>query len=317
TNKLGIDFGSAATAVDTTAFNTALKDAGYTTQVDSAVTLTEDIAANALNAVLAEKQATERGLQAGDIEINNVGIGASSSLDDTASDTTAASSVASSSGIAIAAAINKSTEQTGVTATVNATEVVGGEKPAGLVAGDGTTAVTATAAGTTIALKVNNVEVVLTETGDYEKNKANAIAAINEVSGQTGVVASDNGESLTLTAADGRNISLYAYGNQDYDGDADLTNDGGIAHAAVTTNIANFGLSKDDVGINEDPASTAPADAEFSYVLNAKTAYSTVSLSSAKSFEVGYGTNGTKGLEDSGFKAGTFGGGKDGQALTD
>src|SRR5690606_22282385 len=114
-----------------------------------------------------------------------------------------------------------------------------------------------------------------------------------------------------------RNISLYAYGNQDYDGDADLTNDGGIAHAAVTTNIANFGLSKDDVGINEDPASTAPADAEFSYVLNAKTAYSTVSLSSAKSFEVGYGTNGTKGLEDSGFKAGTFGGGKDGQALTD
>ena len=317
TNELGIDFGSAGAAETTATFNAALTAAGYSTQVDNAVTLTAAIAGNALNAVLAEKQATERGLQDGDLVLNDVGIGASSSLDDTASDTTAATSDAASSGIAIAAAINKSTEQTGVSAEVNATEVVGGSAPAGLVAGDGTTALTAADAGTTIALKINNVDVVLTETNDYEKNKANAIAAINEVSGQTGVVATDNGESLTLTAADGRNISLYAYGNQDYDDDADLTNDGGIAHAACTTNIANFGLSSDSVGVNADPASTAPADAEFSYVLNAKTSYSTVTLSSAKAIDVGYGTNGAEGLDDSGFKAGVYGGGEDGQALTD
>src|SRR5690606_18638494 len=159
------------------------------------------------------------------------------------------------------------------------------------------------------------VEVVLTETGNYEMNKANAIADINEVSGQTGVVASDNGESLTLTAADGRNISLYAYGNMDYD--ADGTDDVGIAVAGVETNIANFGLSSNDVGVNNDALNVAATALNSSYVMNAKTAYSTVSLSSAKSFEVGYGTNGTKGLDDSGFKAGTFGGGEDGQALTD
>src|SRR5690606_38164823 len=172
---LGIEF-VAATTYTTATLNTLLTDSGYTTQIDGGVTLDVAIAENALSAVIAEKQAMERGLQDGDLVLNNVGIAASSSLDDTASDTTASSSVASSSGIAIAAAINKSTEQTGVTATVNATEVVGGEAPAGLVAGDGTTALTATAVGTTIALKVNNVEVVLTETGDYEKNKANAIA---------------------------------------------------------------------------------------------------------------------------------------------
>lgn len=315
TNKLGIDFGSTGGAETTATFNAALAAAGYTTQIDSGVTLTVAIAGNALNAALAEKTAGERGLQDGDLVLNNVGIAASSSLDDTSSNTVAATSDAASSGIAIAAAINKSTDQTGVTATVNATEVVGGAAPTGLVAGDGTTALTSTAAGTTLALKINNVDVVLTETFDYEKNKANAIAAINEVSGQTGVVASDNGESLTLTAADGRNISLYAYGNMDYD--ASGTADTGITFAAVTSNIANFGLSSADVGVNADPADTAAADAEFSYVLNAKTTYSTVSLSSAKSFDVGYGTNGSKGLEDSGFKAGTYGGGEDGMALSD
>lgn len=311
---LGIEF-VAATTYDTATLNTLLTDSGYTTQIDAAVTLTADIAENALSAVIAEKQATERGLQDGDLVLNDVGIGASSSLDDTASDTTAATSDAASSGIAIAAAINKSTEQTGVSAEVNSTEVVGGSAPAGMVAGDGTTALTDAAAGTTIALKINNVEVVLTETNDYEKNKANAIAAINEVSGQTGVVATDNGESLTLTAADGRNISLYAYGNQDYDNSG--TDDTGIALAAVTTNIANFGLSSDSVGINESPVDTAAADEEFSYVLNAKTSYSTVTLSSAKAIDVGYGTNGAEGLDDSGFKAGVYGGGEDGQALTD
>ena len=313
-NNLGVDFGSAATAISRADFNTAVANAGYSTQIDGGVTLTAAIAGNALNAVLAEKQAGERGLQDGDLVINNVGIASSSSLADTASDTTAATSIASSSGIAIAAAINDSSEQTGVTATVNATEVVGGEAPASLA--DGAGGAGNAVAGTTIALKVNNVEVTLTESGDYEKNKANAIAAINEVSGQTGVVATDNGESLTLTAADGRNISLYAYGNQDYDGDA-AADDFGISNANVGTNIANFGLSSTNVGVNADPADTLATAAEYSYNLNAKTAYSTVSLSSSSAFEVSYGTNGSKGLEDSGFKAGTYGGGEDGQALSD
>ena len=310
---LGLEF-VAATTYTTPTLNSVLSAGGYEAQIDGGVTLTAAIAENALSAAAAEKQATERGLQDGDLVINNVGISASSSLADTASDTTAATSIASSSGIAIAAAINDSSEQTGVTATVNATEVVGGEAPASLA--DGAGGAGNAVAGTTIALKINNVEVTLTESGDYEKNKANAIAAINEVSGQTGVVATDNGESLTLTAADGRNISLYAYGNQDYDGDA-AADDFGISNANVGTNIANFGLSSTNVGVNADPADTLATAAEYSYNLNAKTAYSTVSLSSSSAFEVSYGTNGSKGLEDSGFKAGTYGGGEDGQALTD
>src|SRR5690606_5625431 len=105
-----------------------------------------------------------------------------------------------------------------------------------------------------------------------------------------------------LTAADGRNISLFA--------------DSGTTSEAMTdlgTSIENFGLSASNVG--QDTGATTVD--EFSYADGAKTTYSTVTLSSAKSFEVSYGTTGTKGLEDSGFKAGTFGGGKDGQALTD
>ena len=213
--------------------------------------------------------ATAIGLQDGDLVINGVAIQASSSLDDTASDGTAASSDVASSGIAIAAAINKSTDQTGVTATVNATEVTG---TAGVASGNTT--------DTTGALTLNGVAIAaLTSTNDLEKDKAAAITAINEVSGQTGVVATDNGKSLTLTAADGRNISFTA---------------------ATVANLDSFGLG-----------GMASVDAQSS------TTYSTVTLDSASAFEVSYGTNGATGLSDSGFVAGTFGGGEDGQALTD
>lgn len=251
-----------------------------------------------------EAKASEKRLASGDLVINNVGIQASSTLDDTASDTTAGSSDAAASGIAIAAAINKSSDDTGVTATVNATEVVGGSKADLQNAGalrfgaDGSGAVTA---GESIELTVNNVSVTLTETGDYEKNKANAIAAINEVSGQTGVVATDNGESLTLTAADGRNVSLFA--------DSATANQG---VSSLDTDIRNFGLSLDSVGTD-----TGSGVDGYSYESAAKTTYSTVTLESAAAFDVSVGINGTAGLEDSGFKAGTYGGGEDGQALTD
>jgi len=290
--------------------NTALAGAGLDTTYSSTAAISAANVGEILNAAHAEQTANERGLQDGDLVINNVAIGASSSLDDTASDTTANSSKAASSGIAIAAAINKSSSDTGVTAKVNATEVVGGAAPTVLTDGVGNTGTPGTVtAGATIELRVNNVAVTLTETGDYEKNKAAAITAINEVSGQTGVVASDNGESLTLTAADGRNISLYAQSS-------DAT-DVGIADTTHETNIANFGLNSADVGINNSADGTAAAASMDTYANDAKTAYSTVSLSSASAFDVSYGTNGEKGLSDSGLKAGTFGGGKDGQALSD
>ncbi|TCS42107.1 flagellin [Reinekea marinisedimentorum] len=220
--------------------------------------------------------ATSAALQDGDLVINGVTIGASSSLDDTASETSANSSDAAASGIAIAAAINEVSDSTGVSATVNATEFVGDTA----VAGAGGTA------GQTLVLTLNGVDITLTETGDYESNKQAAVDAINAVSGQTGVVAEDNGETLTLTAEDGRNISTY----------------GDETGLAV---VENFGLDGVDAGAAANAATTG------------NTTYSTVTLTSASSFEISYGTNGSDGLDDSGFTAGTYGGGEDGTYLSD
>ena len=294
---VSIDLSGASSPATQAEIQAAFDSAGY--DITVAGNTQEDVAKASQ-----EAKASEKRLASGDLVINNVGIQASSTLDDTASDTTAGSSDAAASGIAIAAAINKSSDDTGVTATVNATEVVGGSKAdlqnsgALRFGADGSGAVTA---GESIELTVNNVSVTLTETGDYEKNKANAIAAINEVSGQTGVVATDNGESLTLTAADGRNVSLFA--------DSATASEG---VSSLDTDIRNFGLSLDNVGT--DTGSTVDG---YSYESAAKTTYSTVTLESAAAFDVSVGINGTAGLEDSGFKAGSYGGGEDGQALTD
>ena len=148
---------------------------------------------------------------------------------------------------------------------------------------------------------MNGVDISLTETADYEKNKAAAITAFNEVSGQTGIVATDNGQSLTLTAADGRNISLFA------DGGA------GEAMTDLGTSIENFGLNASNVGQNTG----ATGVKAYTNASGAETTYSTVSLTSASAFEVSFGTGGAEGLSDSGLVAGKFGGGEDGQALVD
>ena len=302
---VGITLGTAAAVAAPADIQAVFDAAGY---ADIKVAgITNDDVATAAN----EAKASEKRLSDGDLVINGVAIAASSTLDDTASDTKAGSSDAAASGIAIAAAINKASEQTGVNATVNATEVTGGANGRS----DGTTALNAgangaLAAGETIKLTVNGVDINLSETMDYSKNKAAAITAFNEVSGQTGVVASDNGQSLTLTAADGRNISLFAeFGSGAIAGGAS-----GDTILDAGTTIENFGLSSTNVG--KDTGTTS-GDSAYTAAGAAKTTYSTVSLSSASAFEVSFGTSGSKGLDDSGLVAGTFGGGEDGQALTD
>jgi flagellin len=139
-------------------------------------------------------------LAAGDMEINSVSIGASRDADDTSSNAVADSSTLAGSGISIAAAINRSTEVTGVTATVNATVVSGGTA---------TTAATGTSIGAAGDIYINNINVgTVTLTGDSEQDRGTAIDLINSKSGQTGVVATDSGGAIDLTAADGRNISV-------------------------------------------------------------------------------------------------------------
>jgi len=141
-------------------------------------------------------------LVAGDLTINGFAVGASVS--------DGLSSVASSaSAIAKANAINAISGQTGITAKANATVL-------NLAALTSTTDLV-TAAG---SLKINGVDVgALSTTAVVADRRSQLVGAINNVSAQTGVVATENATAgvITLTAADGRNI------------DADVTNTASLA----------------------------------------------------------------------------------------
>ena len=103
------------------------------------------------------------------------------------------------SGIAIAAAINAVSGQSGVTATVQKTTLAGTEATGfGTAIGDG-------------IVKINGVNIgAIAIAGDKAARGAQMTAAINAKSGQTGVVASFSTTTgaVALTAADGRNISV-------------------------------------------------------------------------------------------------------------
>jgi flagellin len=189
-------------------------------------------------------------ITAGDMSINGYAIGASFSSDDTASDATATSSTKVASGIAMTAAINRQTALTGVTATVNPNVVVG----TGFVAG---TATNIYLNGKTIA-------------GGSFTSIAGVVSALNAYTGQTGVTASNNGSGVTLTASDGRNISI-----------------------ATTEGVGAT------IGISGITATTAAAAATYR---------STVTLTSDSTFTIAAGTNGNTSLQTIGFREGTYGG---------
>ena len=152
----------------------------------------------------------------------------------TASNTPAALTVTVGSGSAVAlgsvavdakaqaAAINAG-GVAGLTATANATSVA---------------AATQTAAGSasgTAVVTVNGLAINVAGTSGgagAASNRANFVAALNAQSAATGVTASDTGSGVTLTAADGRNVTLsYAAGG--YTGSS-LT-DFGVGAASGTT----------------------------------------------------------------------------------
>mgnify|MGYP001627124539 CR=1 FL=1 len=218
-------------------------------------------------------------LNDGDLVINGVSISAARASDDQASYAAAASSSKEASGIAVAAAINRASGSTGVTATVNATQVVGSASTAGTAGNSGT-------------LVLNGVEISMTVQDSADANRAFAVAQINSVAGQTGVIAEDNGSSLTLKAADGRNI-VMAF---DTNGGASATNFGLGGSNIAQFDFAGSGVTADEVAV---------------------TTYSTVSLSSAGSIDVKGGTNGNAALEGIGLKQGSFGGAVSGQYLTE
>jgi len=185
-------------------------------------------------------------LTAGDLVINGVAIGASTGVDDAFS-----SADQDQSAIAKAAAINKASELTGVTAEINGTFVNGASFDP-------------TAQTTTGTITVNGVFINLANDSNQsaQVNLDNVVSAINEKSGATGVRAIYRGNpsnGVELIADDGRNIvtggtvSNAIFGLAITTGTNETTHSGSfslistdassIALDTTTGNIANAGLA--------------------------------------------------------------------------
>lgn len=138
-------------------------------------------------------------LAAGALSINGVQVGAAT--------TDGVSSVTpSASGIAVAAAINAISTQTGVTATVGATTVTGGTTASAVLPLPGYNK--AIAAGD---VSINGVDIGAVDAAGSALERGGQVAfAINAKTSQTGVTASFDGTTgaVTLAAADGRNIDV-------------------------------------------------------------------------------------------------------------
>jgi len=149
-------------------------------------------------------------LVTGDIVINGVPVGPSQSSFDTAS-----SANQESSGISKAAAINKVSDRTGVTAEVNKTINNG----AAITAGAPETG------NVSINGVVINISYSASDTATDIQNTV--ISAINNKAGQSGVSAEAFGATFRLIAEDGRNIDVGAFGGT-------LTTNSGLVPSTTT-----------------------------------------------------------------------------------
>ncbi len=220
-------------------------------------TTTDKLGTSPTDGISSEPEAAA--LQAGDLVINGVAIGASSGVDDAFS-----SGSQSESAIAKAAAINAVAEQTGVTAAINGTFI------------GGTTSFLATSQNVSITINDVSINLSSSSTLSDQVNLANVASAINEVSGQTGVTASFSGnpsQGVQLTAADGRNIIVRsttvntnefglpasdttAAAGVTYSGTFTLISSDGstIALDTTTGNIGNAGLAVGEYSGNNSGA---------------------------------------------------------------
>ena len=199
----------------------------------------------------------------GDFSINGILVGASQATSDTSS-----TSGNAASAIAKSAAINAISSKTGVTAKVNATTVTGANQ-------------NSTASGTgSVTINGFTTGAITVSGTNATSDRLAVITAINAISGQTGVVATDGGSSangITLTAADGRNV-------------------------AVSMSASSGTFSSANTGLNATGTST--------------THYGTFTLSSAAQFTVAEGTNNVNLAGEGMLAAGTYGSGKTGGALS-
>lgn len=205
--------------------------------------------------------ATAKTLNNGDLAINGIAIRGGAAEDDIFSDSTALASKKAGSAIAIANAINASSDKTGVTAHANAQTIAA-------------TTTTVIGASATATLVINGVsmDIALDATDTAQDTRANVAKEINKFSGLTGVEAKDNGRGgLSLTAADGRNVSVW------------LDSDEGAA--------ANFGLGGATIaGTNTVYSVVGVTDPTDVSAATVQTAYATVRLESAKTINVAAGS---------------------------
>lgn len=144
----------------------------------------------------ADTNASLHMINQGDLIINGTTIAGANASDDTAS-----VSLPALSAIAKAAAINKVSDETGVTAKANTNTALG-------------SGMTAAAFATSITLQVNGVTILdgATFSGmNAAERRAAVVSAVNEKSGLTGVTARDSGIAgggVVLEAQDGRNIKV-------------------------------------------------------------------------------------------------------------
>ena len=178
-------------------------------------------------------------LAEGELTINGVSIGAA-----TASDDTVSFGANTSTAIAKAAQINRSSAETNVTATVLATELIGAKPIEGNVFATG-------------ELQINGIEITGTNfiDGDVD-GKLRTI--INLHTAETGVTATlDVGGNLKLTASDGRLVRTFVEGSAQSTGLTNVLANGGLqlessdAIEIGGTNPGDAGLTAGTFEVNQ------------------------------------------------------------------
>ena len=246
---------------------------------------------SATRAVVASS-GTPLSLSTGDLFINGVSIPGATAAGDTKTESAALTTLTNTraaSGVAMAAAINTVSATTGVTATATPAEIKG----------------TVTTATTTpnytglqsIWINGENVQVDFgTGTQTPTERVAAVVAAVNPLTGATGVVATANLQGgVTLQTEDGRNLSVWI----DNTTNANLF---GTSFGLGTTAL---------VGGNSPGVTNKSASGVTTAITAASTVYGGVKLHSATAFSVEPGANGygtSSNFTALGFSEGTFGG---------
>jgi flagellin len=151
-----------------------------------------------------------------DLQINGVKIRSTNAADDIYSNQISSSSNPAASAIAMANAINTHTPETGVRAVANpvilkgSSTTTGSTKLATWDAAPNTTKDVNEPVGIqSLYLNGTQIKVEFKKDDTPAERRINLVSAINTYSGTHGIEAADNGKGLTLTAADGRNVSVW------------------------------------------------------------------------------------------------------------